>query len=237
MYTYTKPRKWTKENIEELVKLHDAGLTRKEIAEKLGRTEVAIGIKIKRLKKKNGKYNENHIKEKIKINKSFEEAIKPNCLLNVYAGNERYYKCKNIIRNDKNKIFKTDYHQDALKLLCKFYSENKKIDLIDLDPFGSAYECFDLAIKIAKKGIAITIGELGHKRFKRLDFVRNRYNINSLEEFTIDNIIKEIQKIGIQNKKELIIWQKKEWKNIGRVWFMIKPYKITEQWEKGSENE
>ena len=106
-----------------------------------------------------------------------------------------------------------------------------KYDMIDLDPFGSAYDCFDLAIKMAKKGLCITLGEMGHKRWKRLDFVKWRYGINSLDDFTSDIIIKKIQEIGIRNKKILKVFAKRDWQNISRVWFVIKPYKETSQWD------
>ena len=62
-----------------------------------------------------------------------------------------------------------------------------KFDLIDLDPFGSAYDCFDLAIKMAKKGLCITLGELGHKRWKRLDFVSSHYGIDNIDNLTLSN--------------------------------------------------
>lgn len=215
---------WTQENIAELLELKSRGIPRDKIATIIGRTESAVAIKLKRLKKKNNTYNASHAEEKKKINIEFEEFIKPETILNLYAGNENYYKAQTI-RNDKNPAFNTEYHMDALKLICRLYSENKKFDFIDLDPYGSAYDLIDLAIKMAQKGIAITLGELGHKRFKRLDFVKPRYNITTLEEFTIDNIIKKIQQIGDQNKKHLIIYTQKEWKNIGRVWFEIKPKK------------
>ena len=120
---------------------------------------------------------------------------------------------------------------DSLRLLCKLYAESQKFDLIDLDPFGSAYDCFDLAIKMANKGLVITLGELGHKRWKRLDYVSPRYDINTLNDFTIQNLIAYIQKIGLRNKKELVVFDYREWRNIGRVWFKIEQCKITSQWD------
>ena len=214
-----------------MLELKNQKLSNAEIADELGRTEVSIQIKLKRLNKKNNSYNKHHVVEKRNINEMFVDYIKPSTILDLYAGDYKTnYEGIYVITNDKNPIFNTDYNQDALKLLCNFYYTNRKFDVIDLDPFGSCYDCLDLAIKMARKGIVVTLGELGHKRWKRLDFVKNRYDINSLEEFTIDNMIKQIQKIGLQNKKNLVVWQKKEWQNIGRVWFEIKPIKIVEQW-------
>lgn len=102
--------------------------------------------------------------------------------------------------------------------------------MIDLDPFGSAYDCFDLAIKMAKKGLCITLGEMGHKRWKRLDYVKDRYDITDLDDFTSLNLIKKIQEIGRYNKKNLIVFDYKDWQHISRVWFTIEPYKETSQW-------
>jgi tRNA G26 N,N-dimethylase Trm1 len=106
------------------------------------------------------------------------------------------------------------------------YSKNNKYDLVDLDPFGSAYDCFDLAIKMATKCLIITFGELGHKRFKRLDYVSRHYDINNINDFTTDNLIKEVIKIGKRNKKELTPVFIKDWRNISRVYFEINNIKI-----------
>lgn len=119
---------------------------------------------------------------------------------------------------------------DALACICYLYSKGATYDIVDLDPFGSAYDCFDLAIKMAKKGLVITLGELGHKRWKRLDYVSRYYGIETLEDFTIERLVEHIQMIGRRNKKLLTPLFMREWRNIGRVWFAIEPLKITEQW-------
>ena len=106
----------------------------------------------------------------------------------------------------------------------------RKYDIVDLDPFGSCYECVDLSVKMARKGIVVTFGEMGHKRFKRLDFVRRFYGIDNMGDFTTQRLIDEIAKIGRRNKKELIPVFVKEWRLISRVYFEIKQIKITEQW-------
>ena len=61
---------------------------------------------------------------------------------------------------------------DALKFCCYEYYCGNQYDLIDIDPFGSVYDCLQFAIKMAKKGIIVTYGEYGHKRWKRYDTVR-----------------------------------------------------------------
>lgn len=235
IYTKTIPRKWEKQDIEKLLELKNQKKSISEMARELNRTEVAISIKLKRLNKKNNTYNKDHIIEKYKLNNDFLNTIKPKTILDLYCGEKNFYKEYLTTTNDKNKGIDADYHEDAYKLICRLYYEEKKYDLIDLDPFGSAYDCFDLAIKMAKKGIIITLGELGHKRFKRLDYVKTHYDINTMEDFTIENIISYIKKIGLRNKKELVVWKYKEWKTTGRVYFMIKDYKVLEQWNKPSE--
>lgn len=230
-YTKTTPRKWTPEEIEWLKKMKKQGYSNKEIAISLDRSETSVSIKTKRLGKNNNTYNQKHVLEKYKINNDFLEKIQPKNILDLYCGVNPFYKNKNVTTNDIDKSIKADYNEDAFKLLCKLYYEGKKYDLIDLDPFGSAYDCFDLAIKMAKKGLIITLGELGHKRWKRLDYVKTHYNIDKLEDFTIENLISYIQKIGLRNKKKLIVWEYKEWQNIGRVYFVIQSEKITEQWK------
>lgn len=71
------------------------------------------------------------------------------------------------------------------------------------------------------KEIAITFGEIGHKRWKRLDYVSKMYGINSLDDFTTDNLIKGAEKIALRHNKKLIVFNKCEWRNISRVWFKI----------------
>ena len=233
-YTNTNPRDWTEKEIQWIQEKKKQGFTNKQIAEKINRTEVSISIKLKRLGKTNNTYNKRHVEEKENINIKFIEEMKPKTLLDLYCGGgHTYYKDLIATKNDLDLNIKdADYHEDAFKLICKLYSHDKKYDIIDLDPYGSAYDCFDLAIKMANKGLIITLGELGHKRWKRLDFVSTHYDINNLEDFTIENIINYIIKIGKRNKKQLIVKYQKEWQNIGRVWFEIKPLKITKQWEK-----
>lgn len=234
-YTKTTPQKWTSQEIEWVKKLKDDGYSISEIAESTGRSEISVQIKFKRLGKKNNTYNSRHILEKYEINNNFLQEINPETVLDVYTGEKDFYQNYKRITNDKNNNIKADYHMDAHKFMCIMFCQDKKFDFIDLDPFGSAYDCFDLAIKMAKKGIAITLGELGHKRWKRFDFVSSRYDINKIEDFTIENIVSYIQKIGIRNKKRLIIYDFKEWRNIGRVWFKIEPLKTTSQWNNKEE--
>lgn len=234
-YTKNVPRVWTAQEINWVKDLIKQGYTTKEIAKSIDRGEVSTSIKIKRLSKKQGNYNLDHITEKYETNREFLNYLKPKTVIDVYAGEKNFYKEYDVISNDKNELLDTDYHLDAFHFCCGMYVMNKKADLIDLDPFGSAYDCFDIAIKMAQKGLVITLGEMGHKRWKRLDYVRSHYGIESLEDFTLDNLIKHIQVIGRRNKKELKVFKKIEWRNTARVWFEIKPLKITEQWDSKEE--
>ena len=230
-YTKTTPKVWSDEEIEFLKEQIKAGKPYSEIAVMLDRSEVSVSIKAKRLTKKEKTYNEKHIDEKYMINRKFLEYIQPKSIIDAYSGDKSFYDGFSVIANDKNKDFSVDYNMDALQFMCLMYANGEKADLIDLDPFGSAYDCFDLAVKMANKGLCVTLGELGHKRWKRLDYVGRYYGIESLEDFTIDRLIEHIKMIGRRNKKELTVFAKREWQNIGRVWFEIKPLKITSQWE------
>jgi hypothetical protein len=222
--TKFQPRKWTEKEIEWVNMLKAKGFNTKQIAECIDRDVTQVSIKIKRLGKKSMTYNQGHFEEKFAVNYDFVKEIRPKSVLDVYAGFASVYKklnCDNVISNDKNEKSNTEYHLEALDFVCQMYIDKRKFDLVDLDPFGSAYDCFDLAIKMAKKGIVITLGELGHKRFKRLDFVRRYYGIETLEDFTTDNLVKHIIKIGERNKKNLIPIYVKDWRNIARVYFKI----------------
>ena len=231
-YQGTEQREWNDKEVEYLKDCLAKGYSVKEIAESMDRTLVSVKLKRKRLTKTDGTYNKRHIEEKYSLNQQFLDEIKPKTVLDVYCGTKNFYEGYDTITNDIEPSIEATYHDDALVCLYRMYIEGKKFDLVDLDPFGSAYDGFDTAIKMAKKGLAITLGELGHKRWKRLDFVSTHYGIERLEDFTIENLISHIQMIGARNKKKLVVYEYREWQNIGRVWFRIEPMPKSEQWSK-----
>lgn len=221
---YNPPREWTNKEIEWCLEKKNEGYSISQISKAIGRTYSSVSIKLKRISKKENKYNINHRDEKYEFNKKFIDLINPESVLDVYCGVMNYYRNKTDIRtisNDIDESIDADYNMDALKFLCHMYVKDMEFDLVDLDPFGSAFDCFDLAIKMANKGIIITFGEMGHIRFKRLDFVSRYYGIENLDEFTIDNMIKVVQKIGIRNKKKLTPIFNMRAKHINRVYFKI----------------
>ena len=238
-YTKSLPREWTPDEINWIKSLSADGYSATEIAESVDRTKTSVAIKMKRLSKSDGGYNDRHRDEKYELNSRFIEYVNPVDVLDCYSGKNCFYVGEDVllVSNDIDESANSDYHMDALKLLCKMYQGGYKFDVIDLDPYGSAYDCFDLAVKMARKGLAITFGELGHKRWKRLDFVSRYYGIDDLGDFTIGNLVEHVQMIGRRNKKKLVVWDMREWQNIGRVWFTIEDMKITEQWEKGEVDE
>lgn len=235
-YTISAPREWTKEEEEFVKGLKSSGYTIKEIADATGRTETSISIKFKRLGKGNERYNEPHRKEKYDANRSFYEKIRPRTILDAYCGTERWWlnNCPDcaVTSNDSNKDISATFNLPAEKLIAKLYAEDYSFDLVDLDPFGSAYDSFDLALRMAKKGIIVTFGEMGHKRWKRLDFVRRYYGIEDLSDFTTERLIQEFRKIGMRHKKDCAPIIIKEWPRISRVYFEIREIKIVEQWNK-----
>lgn len=240
-YTKTQPRKWTEEEIKWCKERVAEGYSYKEIAKAVNRTDVSVSLKMKREKKKDNKYNLNYRDKKYDYNKKFIELTQPHSVLDCFTGVANYYsKCLSIpvvLTNDIDTTIKATYHMDYLKLLCQEYAKGSTFDVIDLDPFGSAYDGFDLAIKMANKGIVITFGEMGAKRWKRLDYVASRYDIHSIKEFTLDNLIKKVQAIGLRNKKELTpVFRMKE-QLIGRVWFTITPAKPNKPLVKNNKEE
>jgi hypothetical protein len=236
-YVKNLPRKWTDEEVDWCLKMREDGYTIEQIAESTGRKKVSVSLKMKRLTKRNDTYNEAHIEEKYRANDKFLEYLQPKSILDVYAGKKSYYlgKAKYVKSNDLDMTAKTDEHMEALKFLCKLHIENKKYDIVDLDPYGSAYDCFDLAIKTAKKGLIITFGEMGHKRWGRLDYVKSHYGVDKLEDFHVNKLIETVHNIGIRNKKRLQLYSVYNWRNISRAYFLIEKYKVTEQWEKNLE--
>ena len=219
----SNPRKWTDENIKELLDLKKTKSV-KEIAAILDRTETSIRLKLKRLKKINDTYNDKHREDKYIINRLFLNEILPESILDVYAGNSYYKKTTRIkvIDNDLNGEF-TDFKLDAFDFLYNF--RKKKFDLVDLDPYGSAFDCFDLALKIAQKGLVITFGEYGHKRWRRSDYVKHRYNISCYNDFNVDSFNNYIINRAKIYNKDLSIFMSKDYTNICRTHFKIKTIK------------
>jgi tRNA G26 N,N-dimethylase Trm1 len=233
-YRKSAPRKWTKQEEAWIKKLQKDGYKLNEIAESVGRTPTSVSLKLKRISKKTEKYNDKHRDRKYKVNEQFLELIKPKSVLDAYCGTGKFYngRVKNVITNDIDNTIEADYNLEAFKLLCLMNYEGKKFDVVDLDAFGSAYDSFDLSMKIAKKGLIITFGEYGHKRWKRLDFLRRTYGIESLEDITVDNMIAEVQRIAAKNKKVAKVEFIGNYKHIFRVWFSLEELILTEQWDK-----
>ena len=191
-YTLSAPRAWTEEEIAFVQELKAQGYTNAEIAESIGRTETSVSIKTKRIGKKNESYNDAHRDEKYAANLAFYNTIHPQDVLDCYCGTESYWRKLigfDATTNDIDKNIPADYHYPADKFLAERYFYGFTYDLVDLDPFGSAYDCFDLSIKMAKKGVIVTFGEMGHKRWKRLDFVRYHYGIEDLSDFTTMRLV------------------------------------------------
>lgn len=227
--TKFNPRKWTKEEIDWVLMLLEKGLSVKQISECIYRDITQTSIKIKRIGKKEKTYNKAHVDDKYRYNDMFLKEINPASVLDLFSGQPSFYLNKGIaklVTNDVNKSFGADYCERAEKLVAKLWYDGYSFDVIDIDPFGSAYDCFDLSIKMAKKGIVITFGELGHKRFKRLDYVKRYYNIDSIEDFNVQSLINHVIIIGERNKKNLIPIYIREWKGISRVYFKIEKTKI-----------
>ena len=216
-YTKSKPREWTDKEISWILMLRADGFSNEEIGQSTGRTAVSIQIKLKRIGKSAGKYNERHIADKYMCNAEYYNLLKPDTILDLFCGVKSYwshYTSADVTTNDKDNDIKADYHERAEMLIHKLYYDGNKYDMIDLDPYGSAYECFDLAIKMATKGIIITFGELGHKRFKRLDYVRRYYGIETLEDFTLKSLVDHCEMIARRNKKTLIPVISRTWDRI-----------------------
>ena len=225
----TSSRKWTMEEIQWMNYLIMKGYTSEQIGESMGRSVNSIDYMRKKEALNNRQYNSHHIIEKQEINALFIEKIKPRTVLDLYCGYGTSYIGCEVTSNDINPKYDADYHMDAYKLICKLYSENKKYDFIDLDPFGSARDCFDLAIKMARKGLAISFGEIRHRNFKRYEQVWADYGIRTKDDFNINTILKTVMILGYKNKKELVIYDKRDWRSISRVWFEIKPFKWTKE--------
>lgn len=72
------------------------------------------------------------------------------------------------ITSDKHKVIL--YHGDCQKLAAKLYSEDKKVDLVDIDPCGTILPSLPLFLRIIDRGaMLITFGDFYSYRFGRKD--------------------------------------------------------------------
>jgi hypothetical protein len=231
-YVKSTPREWTPNELEWVIAKVESGHSVADVADAIGRTAISVQIKLKRVSKKSDTYNDKNRESKYAANRMFVESVQPKTVLDVYAGNSFYKGIDGIdvTDNDTDDKFDTQYSMDALKLLCQMYLDGRKFDVVDLDPYGSAYDCFDLALKMARKGIVVSFGEWGHRRWKRVDFVRPRYGIQTVDGFTPDAFIAEFQRIAISNHKTATVFDALQYGNFLRVHFTLEKYKTTEQW-------
>lgn len=202
----TPKRKWTPEEEQYVYNLRRKGYSHTQIGQKTGRSIPSIKNKLRRLNKKKGigHYDRGHSIQKHLLNQRFIKIIHPHTILDLYnAGNTQYnqYQCTT---NDINPQFNTDYHEDALTLIQTLYQQNKKYDMIDLDPYGTAYPLWKYAVQMINKGIIITLGELMHKRFKRYDVVGKYYGITCTDNFTprrmVEVLIKDAMNYNVNLK-------------------------------------
>ena len=215
------PKVWNDEEISKMLELKKQEVSFDIICKILNRTAESCKRKFYRLQKKLNTYNKNHKDLKYYYNKQFLEKINAETLLDAYSGGISWWK-KNtqlqVIDNDI-KIAGAEYKLDAFDFL--YLHRKQKYDVVDLDPFGSAYDCFDFALQIAEKGLIITFVEIVGRRFNRQDFVEHRYGINYIEDFTSKKLSEYVEKKALIYRKVLTPIIIAEMTNITRIYYKI----------------
>ena len=231
------PRKWSDDEVKWCVSLHEEGFSYSDIAVSLGRTKGSVQIKMNSILKKTNAYNDEHVEEKFMINAKFADDVigsfkGRHCrrILDLYCGYNGFWKQYadsktntqiELITNDVNRDISADYNEDAERLIHKLYYEGNTYDIVDIDPFGSPYECIELGVKMARRGLCVTFRDLRMKQFNRLDFVRDRYDVGSLDDFSVETLIDYVMKVGRRNKKLLEVYYYSVWNKVARVWFRV----------------
>lgn len=232
-------RKWSDEELEWCKELYENGYSYSEIAISIRRTKDSVQSKMNEMLKMTNAYNSQHIEEKFRVNVEFADSV-----INSHSGSNRHFKIldlycgyngfwnqyaeskKNIridvTTNDKNPEIKADYNEDAERLIHKLYYEKNMYDIVDIDPFGSPYECLELGVKMAKRGLCVTFGDLKLKQWGCLDFMRDRYGIETKDEMNVDSLIAYVKKVGRRNGKTLEVFHQSVWNKLARVWFRVK---------------
>mgnify|MGYP003116171733 CR=1 FL=1 len=221
-YTHTTPRKWTEKELQILQESLDSGLPLSEIASKLNRSETSVSIKRKRLGKDNRTYNDKHRTQKYEANLAYLQELKPKSVLDLYAGPKSYYRglVDTVVSNDL--VYEGhDYKDEAKYVLAKIFANRERYDVVDLDPFGSAFDCFELAVQVARKGLVITFGELGHRRWKRTDYTKRTYRIYDTDGLNLTSLSAYVDEVARRYKKRAVVYKSCDWNNIGRVYYFL----------------
>jgi tRNA G26 N,N-dimethylase Trm1 len=95
--------------------------------------------------------------------------------VDAFAGmNKKYATMKDVkvITNDIDQKCPTEYHLPADRFLSQMYADARNVDLVDLDPYGSCWDCLPLAIKLARKGLIISYGDFSNWRYKRWEIIQ-----------------------------------------------------------------
>lgn len=218
---YTEAEKnLVKELTEKNVSLEDIGLA-------INRPVDSIRKIQKDFRLENNTYNKKHVADKYFRNYVFIDYIKPKSVLDLYCGPVSFYKNKTnipeVVTNDKDEKIPADYHDDALRTAAYLYSQHKTYDIVDLDPYTSPYECIDLAIQLAKKGLVISFGELSAKRWGKLPPVyKLKYGIETKEELSLAMLVDYVRDRGKIYGKLLEPFYSRTWHgNFSRVWFKV----------------
>ena len=218
------PKSWDETEIKNMLELKKQGLGFDLIGKQLGRTAYSCNRKYYKMMKKLDTYNDKHRGKKYEYNKQFLNEIDANNILDAFSGGVSWYK-KNtdlkVIDNDI-KVKGSDFKLDAFDFL--YQHRKQKIDIVDLDPFGSAFDCFDFALEIAQKGLIVTFGEIVGRRFNRQDFVWHRYGIESIEDFNTDKLSEYLEKRALIYRKKITPIIKAEMTNISRVYYKVEHF-------------
>ena len=220
----SEPKGWSDDEISKLLQMKKSGLSFEQIGVRLTRTAYSCNRKYYKLMKNLDTYNDKHRSLKYEYNKRFIEKVSVRSLLDAYSGGVSWWKTNTeltVIDNDI-KVDGADYKLDAFDFL--YQKRKNKYDVVDLDPFGSAFDCFDLALQIAQKGLIITFGEIVGRRFNRMDFVEHRYGVDYIEDFTTSKLSEYVEKRALIYRKRLTPIIKAEMTNISRVYYQIEHF-------------
>ena len=218
------PKSWTETEIQKMLELKKQGIGFDEIGRRLERTAYSCNRKYYKMMKKLDTYNDKHRDKKYEYNNNFLQEVYASSILDAFSDGVSWYKQNTdlkVIDNDL-KVDGADFKVDAFDFL--YQHRKQKIDIVDLDPFGSAFDCFDFALDIAQKGLIITFGEIVGRRFNRQDFVWHRYGIEYIEDFTTDKLSEYVEKRALMFRKKLTPIIKAEMTNISRVYYKIEHF-------------
>lgn len=232
---------WNEENETRLLLLREQGLSYSEIAGSLGTTVSSVKHKYIRLKQRDNDDTHHHPTEKIEQLKKCLSYKAGLSILETNAGwgNLTKYYCLygDVIAHELNKK-KVEYLKshgwpnleavkcDSFKQIHKYVFENRKFDVIDLDPYGFPSRYFPHILQLIDEGVLfVTFPKMGVQQINKITQIHYSVfwdiTLDDKENY-LEKIHSKIQAYGMQDYRVIEVMDVIELQRVYRIAYKVK---------------